>query len=335
MAIDPAFFPFALSTPVVFFVFNRPELTRRVFAAIREARPPRLLVVADGPRPGRSEDTELCAQVRQLILGGVDWPCDVRTDFADRNLGCGPRIFSGLQWAFGLVEEAILLEDDCLPHPTFFQYCQQMLERFRHEPKVFMVAGTNFGGARPGHADRSLLSRHCSIWGWATWRRALEGYSLDFSWWREGTGPADLRAECADWREHRFICDLFDSQKYGVVNTWDIQWFAHVFRRQGLSVVPGTNLISNLGTMGHHTNQRGQNHHLATSAAHFPLVVPNRLERDREYERVLVQHHRPPGGWILGRLANRALRGPAGPWLRRSWRTLKNLRSGPTPDGAP
>ncbi len=328
MGNDTATDSFELSTPVVFFVFNRPATTRRVLAQIRAARPPSLLVVADGPRADKPADDALCRQVREEILAGIDWPCDLRTEFAARNLGCGPRVFSGLQWAFAQVPEAIVLEDDCVPEPTFFRFCEEMLARHRAEPHVFMVAGTNFRGADRAAANRYFYSRHCTVWGWATWRRALAGYSLDLGWWRTQVQPSDLRPACADRAEHHFVCELLDSQKLGGVNTWDVQWFLHVFRQQGLSVVPGTNLISNVGTDGRHTRSRGRNHLLSTSPIALPLVGPPDLTNDRPYARLLVRSHRPPGGWAVGHLAALALRSPAGPWLRRLWQALVRRRTG-------
>jgi hypothetical protein len=324
MTLDVSPPPFVLFTPVVFFVFNRPELTRRVFAAIRAAQPRRLLVIADGPRAGHRSDVELCQQVRASILGSVDWPCIVETEFAEQNIGCGPRIFSGLQWAFSHVEEAIVLEDDCLPEPTFFRFCEEMLARYRNDAEVLMVAGTNFHGADPTKADRYLFTRHCSVWGWATWRRALAGYSLDLSWWRTRVQPRDLRPECNDWSEYRLICELLDAQKFGTVNTWDVQWFAHVFRQRGLSIVPGTNLVSNLGSIGTHiAAEPNSRQNLSRSAAQFPLCLPAAKERNRDYERFLVDQHRPWGGWMVGLLAARALRSPGGPLLRRCWHWFK------------
>lgn len=338
MATDPDAALSAPCAPVVFLVFNRPELTRRVLAAIRAARPPRLLVVADGPRTGHTDDEALCAQVRREVLAGIDWPCRVQTDFSAGNLGCGPRIFSGLHWAFREVEEAIVLEDDCVPEPTFFRFCTEMLARHRGDPRVAMIAGTNFRGARPAEADRWLFSRHCSVWGWATWRRALHGYTLDLGWWRTTVQPRDLRGHCRDAREHRLVCAWLDAQRAGVVDTWDVQWFAHVFRQRALSVVPGTNLVSNLGVIGHHSTGRTRTHGLATSPARFPLQEPPAAGRDADYDSFLVDLHRPWGGWVAGPWIARLLRGPLGPGLRRAWRTLKRLvqpRAGENPMSPP
>jgi hypothetical protein len=326
MATDPAAASPAPCAPVVFLVFNRPELTRLVLAAIRAARPARLLIVADGPRDDVPGEAETCAQVRREVLAGVDWPCRVQTEFAGRNLGCGRRIFSGLHWAFGEVEEAIILEDDCRPEPTFFRFCTELLARHRDDARVAMIAGTNFRGARPAEADRCLFTRHCSVWGWATWRRALQGYRLDLDWWRTSVQPRDLRGECRDAREHRLVCAWLDAQRRGTVDTWDVQWFAHVFRQGGLSVVSGTNLISNLGVVGHHSTGSTRTHGLSTSPARFPLISPATHERDAAYERFLVDRPRPWGGWILGPWVARLLRGPLGPTLRRAWRTTGALR---------
>ena len=119
--------------PVVLAIFNRPHLTSQVYERVRAARPPRLLVVADGPRPGQPEDVHLCAATREIVTS-PDWPCDLLTDFADENLGCRRRMSSGLDWVFRECSEAIILEDDCLPHSSFFEFCSNML---RQDPRRY------------------------------------------------------------------------------------------------------------------------------------------------------------------------------------------------------
>ena len=163
-----------MNTPIVFIVFNRPELTRRVFASIREARPSKLLVVCDGPRSGRPDDREKVAAVRQVIANGVDWPCDVRREYSESNLGCRERVVSGLNWVFALVEEAIVLEDDCLPDASFFAFAEEMLARYRNDPRVLHIGGNNFTSDKYHLSHSYAFSRYGHIWGWATWRRAWE-----------------------------------------------------------------------------------------------------------------------------------------------------------------
>ena len=136
-----------ITPPVIFLVFNRPETTARVFARIREARPSRLHVICDGPRPGNERDAVMVAAVRSIIDRGVDWPCEISRDYAEANLGCRLRVSSGLDAAFGFLDEAIILEDDCLPDPSFFRYCGQMLACHRDDPSVMHIGGTNLASS--------------------------------------------------------------------------------------------------------------------------------------------------------------------------------------------
>jgi hypothetical protein len=158
-------------TPVALFVFRRPDTTRKVFEAIANVRPTRLLLIADGPRPDKPGELEASEQVREIV-SRVDWPCEVSTNFADKNLGCQERMISGYNWVFSLVEEAILLEDDCLPDASFFFFCQEMLTRYRDDSRIAMVAGFNAvqDHTRTNYSYYFSSFTHC--WGWATWRRA-------------------------------------------------------------------------------------------------------------------------------------------------------------------
>ncbi len=115
-----------LKTPVAFIIFKRPDNTQKVFEAIRQAKPPKLLVIADGARAERPGEVERCAATR-AIIDRVDWECEVLKNYSDTNMGIKQRVTSGLSWVFNTVEEAIILEDDCLPHPTFFRYCEELL----------------------------------------------------------------------------------------------------------------------------------------------------------------------------------------------------------------
>src|SRR5262249_20238987 len=129
-----------LETPVALLVFNRPETTRRVFEAVAAARPSHLLLIADRPRKDRACEAERCDEVRKIITA-VDWACDVQTNFSDQNLGCRRRVISGLDWVFSLFEEAIILEDDCLPNPSFFSFCSELLTRYRNSEEIGMISG--------------------------------------------------------------------------------------------------------------------------------------------------------------------------------------------------
>jgi hypothetical protein len=228
------------TTPVAFLVFNRPEPTARVFAAIRAARPTVLLVVADGPRPDRAGEAERVAAVR-AIATAIDWPCDVRTQFADVNLGCKRRISSGLEWVFAEVERAIILEDDCLPSPAFFAFAETMLERYAGDRRVFSVTASNFSGAT--EADGHYFSNYATVWGWATWRDRWACYDV---------APAMPWADLRRLWGHRPLAYLvwrriFRDLTQGRIDTWDFQWVLTVWRERGLAVRPTVNLVRNIG----------------------------------------------------------------------------------------
>jgi hypothetical protein len=170
----------ALQTPVALFVFNRTGTTSKVFEAIANVRPSRLLLIADGPRPGKAGETEACMSVREIV-SRVDWPCEVSRDFADSNLGCQERMISGLNWVFSLVEEAIIFEDDCLPDPSFFRFCQELLERYRGDSRVASISGTNLVSEYSNTESSYFFSRLGGNWGWATWRSEWERYDRRYS----------------------------------------------------------------------------------------------------------------------------------------------------------
>jgi hypothetical protein len=167
-----------LETPVVLIIFKRVDATQKVFDIIRQVQPKKLLVIADGARPDKEGEAEKCQQTR-AIIDQVDWDCEVLRCFSERNLGCGVRISTGLQWVFEHVEEAIILEDDCLPHPTFFTFCSEMLDRYRDESRVMSVSGCLF--ARSPSPESYYFSHYLSCCGWATWRRAWQCFDFNMA----------------------------------------------------------------------------------------------------------------------------------------------------------
>lgn len=242
-----------LKTPVAFMVFNRPDTTEQVFAAIRQAQPEILLVVADGPRPDRPGEEELCSEVR-AIIAGVDWPCEVVTNYAPNNLGCKVRISSGLNWVFSLVKEAIILEDDCLPHPDFFPFCQEMLDRYRDDERVMMVGGTNYLLDTLNIPEAYCFSRYFPIWGWASWRRAWEKYDITMEEWPRLKSEGALKSFYSQRFMQRYVSKMFEGAWGESLATWDIQWFYSCLFNNSLCIIPRVNLISNIGLVGTHTS---------------------------------------------------------------------------------
>jgi hypothetical protein len=226
-----------LHTPILLLVFNRPEQALLIFGQIRLQQPERLFIAADGPRADRPGEAALCETTRTKILNGIDWPCKVETLFRTDNLGCGKAVSGAIDWFFNHVEEGIILEDDCLPDPTFFSFCAAMLEKYRKNKNVMHVNGGNYqGGIQRGDASY-YFSRHAHVWGWASWRRAWQHY--DFSLQRY----KDVSTEGLN----TFLKSELQAIYKARIDTWDIQWFMSVWFNKGLVVTPNTSLVKNIG----------------------------------------------------------------------------------------
>ncbi len=269
----------SVKTPVAFLIFNRPDTTARVFEAIRQAQPPKLLVVADGPRLDRLGEAEKCATTR-AIIDRVDWECDVLTNYSDVNLGCRHRVSSGLDWVFEHVEEAIILEDDCLPHPTFFRFCEELLERYRHDDRIVAVSGDNFQSGQHKKEFSYYFSRYIHIWGWATWRRVWKLYDLDMQQWPVVRDRNWLDSILDSPQAIRYWSSVFQSAYEGF-NTWDYSLVFACWFNRGFTILPNVNLVSNIGfgEDATHTKVSNQLTELPTQAMQFPLAHPRRISR--------------------------------------------------------
>lgn len=234
-------------TPVALFVFNRPHTTRRVFEAIAKIQPARLLLIADGPRPDKAGEVEACRQVREVI-GRVDWPCDVSTDFADSNFGCQERVISGLDWVFSLVEEAIILEDDCLPDLSFFRFCEELLVRYRGDSRIASITGTNLVEKYLNTEASYYFSQLGGIWGWATWRSEWQRYDRYLEDWPRLKNEKMLSEIFDHPRAVAYWTKIFDAMHENRgPNTWDYQWVYTRLKNNALNIIPHVNLVSNIG----------------------------------------------------------------------------------------
>lgn len=281
---------FVLTTPVALLVFNRPQLTARVFAAIREARPPRLLVVADGPRRGRPDDPERCAEVRRIVEQ-VDWPCELLCNYSEENLGCRMRVSSGLDWVFGQVEEAIILEDDCLPAPAFFRFCQELLHHYRDDEQVMTICGTNLLGRWKDDRQSYHFAQYDFVWGWASWRRAWRHYDLEMRLWHDPDCRRRIRSTLQNDRFWRLREKAFQQAFDNRIDTWDYQWAFARTVRGGLAVVPSINLVANIGfgIDATHTIVPDKDFSaIPTGRVTFPLRHNGLLLADAEYDMKVV-----------------------------------------------
>ena len=283
-----------LETPVALIIFNRPQTTAQVFAAIARAKPRTLFVIADGPRPGHPDDAERCAAAR-AIADRVDWKCEVVRDYSDANFGCGRRPATGISRVFEQVETAIILEDDCVPHPTFFRYCEQLLERYREDERIMHIGADGFQLGRTQRPFSYFFSRHYPGWGWASWRRAWRHFDADLTLWpalRAGSWLRDIVGDdrlVAHWRR------VFDAThgRGETVTWWDYQWTFACWAQNGLAILPNVTLVSNIGfgrDATHTTSASDRVASLPTAAMEFPMRHPPYVVRDPEADAILAEN---------------------------------------------
>jgi glycosyl transferase family 2 len=307
--------------PVVLIAFNRPDLVRRTLEAVRAAAPTDLFVVADGSRPGRAEDVERTAAVRRAV-DSVDWPCRVHRRFSEVNLGVEGNVELGLDWVFSQVDRAIVLEDDCIPDPTFFEYAEELLDRYADDARVWQIAGNSHGvPERLFHGRSYAFSTWASVWGWATWadrwQRHREEFPRDHDIVNGARQDTPVRRRPARPRPgtlvtragERHFAEAAASDDV-VTHGWDKHWWLTIMTHGGLSVTPAVNLVSNagFGEDATHSNAPGRQDEPARPIR-FPLRHPEVVALDVEVERELELLLNRIGG-RSARLARKLVRSP-------------------------
>lgn len=236
----------SVKSAVLFIVFNRPGTTRQVFNKIKKARPARLYIAGDGPREGRPGEMQLCDDTRSIV-NDIDWPCEVKTLFREKNLGCKEAVAGAVSWFFDQEEEGIILEDDCLPADDFFNYCDTLLEKYRYDTRIWHIAGCNLQQGKKWGDASYYFSNITHVWGWAGWRRVWKSYDKELTRYKE----SEFRHQMAKVFSNRYIIDslehVFKEVKAGKIDTWDYQLGFLNYFNHGLCIIPNVNLIANLG----------------------------------------------------------------------------------------
>ena len=276
---------YRVKAPVVLTVFRRPATVAKVFQQIRKVKPSQLFIIADGPRKDIPGEADLCQQAL-AVVDKVDWDCQVHRNCSDINLGPRRRLVSGFSWVFEEVEKAIILEEDCLPHWTFFRYCDELLDRYATDTRVSTISGDNFIGSSYDKTDSYYFSAYTCLWGWATWRRAWAYYDPTLASWQELRKTNWLRKRLSNDEAYEYWRIAFDSiYRLGeMFDNWDLQWTFASWLQNGLCVTPNCNLVSNIG-FGPDANSGVMETPLGNipvQAMEFPLRHPTTLAPDIE-----------------------------------------------------
>lgn len=242
--------------PILLLLFNRPDLTAGLISCLRRVTPSQLFIAIDGPRAGVEGEAEQVEEVRKLVEL-IDWPCEKRWLIRGLNIGCGRAVSGAISWFFSQVKEGIILEDDCHPDPSFFDFCNSMLHRYRDDPLVFLISGTSLLPSSVRIAQPYYFSKYMGVWGWASWRRTWQAYDYDLSSLsaREWRNVVTARSESAV--ERRYWLHILDLMLAGKIDTWDFQVQFSAWKENSLHVTSSRNLVENLGFRGDATHTRG------------------------------------------------------------------------------
>lgn len=283
------------NTPILYIVFNRPELVKQSLSKIKEIAPKKLYVAADGPRKNNEEDKEKCLDVLKLIKKAVDWDCNVEYLVREENLGCGKAVSSAISWFFNNEPEGIILEDDCVPNISFFRFCQEMLAHHRYNQCIFQIAGSNWQkNQRRGKADY-YYSHITSVWGWATWRDRWELYDYNIKVDSDNFYKVkrNLSKIAYNQKEVEYHLNCFKQIAVGNIDTWDYQWRFLVFLHLGKNVIPNVNLIANSGFGADGTHTFDISHwrsNLSTEQIVFPLKHPRTIKVNKKGDTFLAKN---------------------------------------------
>lgn len=281
--------------PVLFLIFNRPDTTAQVFERIRQIKPARLYVAADAAREGRPDEAQRCAEAR-AIIDGIDWECELKTLFRERNLGCKIAVSEALTWFFEQEEYGVILEDDCLPDLSFFPFCEELLIRYKDDDRIGHIGGNCFFS---GIVTDGLSYDFCSIshiWGWASWRRVWKNYDVNFSYWEEVR--TDKNKQKSLFRnlqdEIYFSSCISDTLKSGGrINTWDVQYLFMLRIQNQLSIYPKVNLVTNIGLHSdnatHTTSRKIMKLYVLSESIQFPLNHPRHILPNHRIDKITIR----------------------------------------------
>ncbi len=270
-----------LETPIAFAIFNRPDLTQRVFDEIKKAQPKKLFVISDG---ARNDDERKIVDETRKIIDQVDWECEVHKNYSDKNLGCKMRMYSGISWFFENVEQGIILEDDCVPSPSFFSFCEELLNKYKDDERVMMMSGDSFlDNAK--EKNSYYFSKNCFLWGWATWRQAWQQYDINMRAYPKFRRTGGFHKALNNTQAENYWMERFDRAFFDRIDTWDYHWLLAIWSAGGLCINPYMNLVSNIGFDDRATHTTRENKKLAdlpTRELNFPLVHPETFKIDKE-----------------------------------------------------
>jgi hypothetical protein len=280
------------NTPLLLIAWRRPHTLRQVINALRPLAPTRLFVACDGPNVDRPGEAAKVAATRAVIETEIDWPCQIERLYSDVNQGCSVGPIRAITWFFEQVEEGIILEDDCVPHPDFFSYCASLLERYRHDTRVWCISGNNFQNAQWRGDGSYYFSRYNHCWGWASWRRCWHHYDADLIQWPTLRDSGLLDGIFEDALEREYWAQIWQRTYENIepITWWDYQWFFTCISHGGLTALPNNNLVSNVGFGDDATHTTGIAEPTVADKGLADLITPSFVLRNTAADHYTFNH---------------------------------------------
>jgi len=283
-------------TPILFLIFNRPDTTKLVFESIKRIKPSKLYIAADGARMNKVGEDLLCKETRSII-DLIDWECEVITLLRAENLGCKIAVSSAIDWFFENEEQGIILEDDCLPNESFYNYCETLLNYYVSDERIMHISGNNFQDGMMRGNGSYYFSNYNHIWGWATWKRAWKAYNVDLSFLTVNEIESLIEKKFDTKKERLFWNNIFKKVINKTIGTWDYQWTYAVWKNNGLSILPNKNMIANIGFNNNGTHTSGVDILGLSNMKTFSIsniIHPTEIEINKKADKYGLDHYFNP-----------------------------------------
>lgn len=296
--------------PILFLIYNRPEITTRTFLAIRKLKPKNLFIAADGPKSGDIKNMEKCDRTRRTTEK-IDWECDIKRLYRDKHIGLKGAVYEAITWFFNNVNEGIILEDDCLISEPFVNFCQEMLSKYRNNPKVMHIGGSNFLPKEMHRKDGYYFSKYDNVWGWATWSRAWKKMDYQMKNWHKFVKSEKFRDILPNRWEVKYWQVLANAVISGRINSWAYRWQFTIWENGGTSISPGVNLVENIGLAfrGTHINTNVKKLDVKTETIDKNLMLLGDDYSNTADEYVRRHIYRVSPGMVFAQWAYHLLRG--------------------------
>jgi len=278
--------------PILLILFKRIDSTERILDEIRKVRPKEIFIVADGPRS--TDEEKETNKLRKFVIKKIDWPCKIKKKFRKENWGCDKSSVDGLNWFFKNVEFGIFLEDDCLPNQSFFRYHKELLKKYKNDYRIKCICAPNFFKNYKIKESYTFSKQFFSGWGFSTWRRA---WDLDIDKVKNNY-KKNLKKMFPNLILRYYTKKQIDYILKNKIQGWDYLFLAKNALEGGLSIIPKTNLVENIGFDLETTHDFGEVHEkylkVKRKEIQFPLIHPKEIIEDRKFNQAF-------GIWTLKR----------------------------------